>query len=145
MTEKLIKNWNKVVSNNDIIYVVGDFALCNKNKTIEIGKQLNGRKRLILGNHDTASLNTYKEAGFEMIYDKPIILDDFYIISHHPMEFIPKNGVFANIFAHVHDDIRFESVTSRSFCVSAERIGYTPIDFEYAKTLMKMKEVEDGQ
>lgn len=54
MTETLIKNWNSVVGKNDIVYVVGDFALCGKAKIIEIGNQLNGRKRLILGNHDQA-------------------------------------------------------------------------------------------
>lgn len=142
MTNKMIKYWNHVVSNNDIVYLVGDFALCGKSKMIEIGQQLNGKKHLILGNHDSASYNTYREAGFSMIYDKPIILDNFYIISHQPMDFIPEDGVFANIFAHVHDDIRFKDVTPRSFCVSSERIGYTPINFELVKTLMKQKEEE---
>lgn len=61
MTEKLIANWNSVVGNNDIVYVVGDFALCGKQKIIEIGRRLNGRKRLILGNHDQASIATYRE------------------------------------------------------------------------------------
>ena len=60
MTDTLIKNWNGVVGKNDIVYVVGDFALCGKQKIIEIGQQLNGRKRLILGNHDQASLDTYR-------------------------------------------------------------------------------------
>ena len=36
MTEKLIKNWNSVVGKNDIVYVDGDFALCGKQKIIEI-------------------------------------------------------------------------------------------------------------
>ena len=60
MTEKLIKNWNSVVGKNAIVYVVGDFARCGKQKIIEIGQRLNGRKRLILGNHDQLPLKRTK-------------------------------------------------------------------------------------
>ena len=141
MTEKLIKNWNSVVGKNDIVYVAGDFALCGKQKIIEIGNQLNGRKRLILGNHDGASIATYREAGFEFVYNHPIMLDDFYIISHIPMVGISVNAPFANVFAHVHDDPTYKDCSCRSFCVSAERINYTPILFEDIKALIKAQEV----
>lgn len=141
MTEKLIKNWNSVVGNNDIVYVVGDFALCGKQKIIEIGNRLNGRKRLILGNHDGASIATYREAGFEFVYNHSIVLDDFYIISHIPMVGISVNAPFANVFAHVHDDPTYKDCSCRSFCVSAERINYTPISFEDIKALIKAQEV----
>ena len=141
MTEQLVKNWNSVVGKNDIVYVVGDFALCSKQKIIEIGKQLNGRKRLILGNHDQASIATYREAGFEFVYNHPIVLDDFYIVSHIPMVGISANAPFANIFAHVHDDPTYKDCSCRSFCVSAERINYTPIWFEDIKALIKAQEV----
>jgi calcineurin-like phosphoesterase family protein len=137
MTEGLIKNWNSVVGKNDIVYVVGDFALCGKQKIIEIGQRLNGRKRLVLGNHDQASIETYRAAGFEFVYNHPIIIDGFYFISHEPMIGLTPDGVFAQIFAHVHDDPIYATVTPRSFCVSAERINYTPIEFEEIKEEMK--------
>ena len=140
MTEGLIKNWNSVVGKNDIVYVVGDFALCGKQKIIEIGKRLNGRKRLIIGNHDGASIATYREAGFEFVYNHSIVLDDFYIVSHIPMVGISENCPFANIFAHVHDDPTYKDCSCRSFCVSAERINYTPIEFEAIKNFMRMVE-----
>ena len=142
MTRKQISYWNSVVGKNDIVYVDGDFALCSKQKIIEIGKQLNGRKRLILGNHDQASVNTYKEAGFEFVYNHPIVLDDFYIVSHIPMVGISINAPFANIFAHVHDDPTYKDCSCRGFCVSAERIGYTPIDFEVIKQRIKKEDAE---
>lgn len=148
MTEKLIKNWNSVVGANDIVYVVGDFALCGKQKIIEIGKRLNGRKRLVLGNHDQASMETYREAGFEFVYNHPIVLYDFFIVSHAPMSCLPVDGVYAQIFAHVHDDPIYATATARSCCVSAERINYTPIEFEVLYNTMKMfedEEEEDGQ
>lgn len=148
MTETLIKNWNSVVGKNDIVYVVGDFALCGKQKIIEIGQRLNGRKRLILGNHDQASVDTYREAGFEFVYNHPIVLNDFFIVSHMPMSCLPSDGVYAQIFAHVHNDPIYATATARSCCVSAERINYTPIEFEVLYKTMKMfedEEEENGQ
>ena len=144
MTEKLIKYWNEVVGANDIVYVVGDFALCGKQKIIEIGQRLNGRKRLILGNHDQASMETYRQASFEMIYNHPIVLDEFFVVSHEPMVGFSPNMPFANIFAHVHDNPAYTDCSSRSFCVSAERIAYVPIEFETIKELMKSCEVQNG-
>lgn len=131
MTEKLIKNWNSVVGKNDIVYVVGDFALCGKAKIIEIGNQLNGRKRLILGNHDGASIATYREAGFEFVYNHHIVLDDFFIVSH-----VPQNDIqapFLNIHAHTHEP----SNSKNHFCVSVENINYTPLNFEEVKRARK--------
>ena len=131
MNEQLIKNWNSVVSKNDIVYVVGDFALCAKSKIIEIGNQLNGRKRLILGNHDGASIETYRAAGFEFVYNHSIVLDDFYIISHIPLPYIQPP--FFNIHAHTHEFSNSEN----HFCVSAENIKYTPLNFEEVKRAQK--------
>lgn len=139
MTEKFIKNWNSVVGKNDIVYVDGDFALCGKQKIIEIGQRLNGRKRLILGNHDQASIETYHQAGFEFVYNHPIVLDEFYIVSHEPMVGFSPNMPFANIFAHVHDNPAYTDYSEQSFCISAERIAYTPIDFEEVKKKMLSK------
>lgn len=138
MNETIIENWNKVVGKQDIVYVLGDFALCGKDKIIEVGNRLNGRKRLVLGNHDGASLETYHEAGFEYIYNHSIILDEFYILSHYP-QFIVPNGLYANIFGHIHTNPEFVDVSSRSFCACAERplVNYTPIEFERIKELMR--------
>ena len=143
MTRKQISYWNSVVGKNDIVYVVGDFALCGKQKIIEIGQQLNGRKRLILGNHDQASIEIYRAAGFEFIYNHHIVIDDFFIVSHVPLVGISENTPFANIFAHVHDDPTYKDYSCRSFCASAERIKYTPIELDAIKQTMKA--VEDLQ
>ena len=145
MNEQLIKNWNKVVGANDIVYVVGDFALCGKQKIIEIGQRLNGRKRLILGNHDQASMETYREAGFEFVYNHPIVLNDFFVISHEPMVGFSPATPFANIFAHVHDNPAYTDYSARSFCVSAERIGYTPIEFTKIHQVMRILEEEEDE
>lgn len=137
MNKLIINNWNHTVRKDDIVYILGDFALCGKDKIIETANSLNGRKRLILGNHDGASLGTYKQV-FEYVYNHCIILDDFYILSHYP-QFVVPNGLYANIFGHIHTNPEFVDVSSRSFCACVERplVNYTPIDFELIKKLMK--------
>lgn len=54
MNEALIANHNAVVGPNDRVYFVGDFAFMSKSKVVEILKRLNGKKYMILGNHDKA-------------------------------------------------------------------------------------------
>ena len=136
MNEQEVQNWNNTVSKNDKVFMVGDFALANKAKIIEIGQRLNGRKTLILGNHDHESKYTYYEAGFEYVSRYPIIFEDLYIISHQP-QFIQSHSMYANIFAHVHDSPEYTDCSPCSFCVSAERINYTPIEFNEIVRRMK--------
>ena len=141
MNEEIIKRWNNTIKKQDRVFLLGDFALCGKDKIIEIGQRLNGRKSLILGNHDGAAIKTYFEAGFEFVYNFPVIFDNFFILSHMP-QFTQENGLYANIFAHVHDDPNYKDVSSRGFCVSAERINYTPISWEEIKQRMQKCEME---
>jgi calcineurin-like phosphoesterase family protein len=49
MNEVLIANWNRVVSNEDTVYVVGDFGFGDMSG---INSRLNGIIHLIKGNHD---------------------------------------------------------------------------------------------
>ena len=139
MNECIIENWNKTVGQYDTVFVLGDFVCsdaCNKAYIVNIGNKLKGKKTLILGNHDTASIRTYHDAGFESVSKYPILYRDFYVLSHYP-QYIQNNGVYANIFAHVHNNPMYSDFSTRSFCVSAERINYTPIDFDEIISTMK--------
>lgn len=52
MDELLIANWNSVVGKRDLVYHLGDFALCGSTRRREIVSQLNGNIVLLPGNHD---------------------------------------------------------------------------------------------
>lgn len=129
MNEFMIQEWNKEVRKHDEVFVLGDFALGGKDKIIEIGQRLNGKKSLILGNHDRASIKTYFDAGFELVYKHPILYRDFFLLSHEP-KFQSIDSTWANIYGHVHNDPKYFDCTETSFCVSAERLAYRPVDFE---------------
>lgn len=56
MDEALIRNWNELVTNEDTVYILGDFALCPAARAVSILKRLLGTKILIEGNHDRGCL-----------------------------------------------------------------------------------------
>lgn len=140
MNKVLVQNWNSTVGKDDIVYMLGDFALTTKDETIEIGHYLNGNKTLILGNHDHASMDTYRMAGFKYVSNQPIIINDFFILSHTP-QYVEPDGLYANIFGHIHNNPAYKDFSTRTFCASVERINYTPIDFE--EIIAKMEGAEN--
>lgn len=52
MDRALITNWNSRVTDNDDVYIIGDFVYRSDKAVSWYCKQLRGRKHLILGNHD---------------------------------------------------------------------------------------------
>ena len=125
MNEDLIKRWNSVVSGQDIVYVLGDFAF-GREAVQEFVTRLNGIKYLIKGNHDTYPNQFYRDCGFKEVYDKPVLVD-FCLMSHEPLVLSDKLP-YGNYYGHVHNDERYHD-TVNTKCVSAERINYTPYCF----------------
>lgn len=130
MNETLISNWNKVVKRDDRVFMLGDFALCGKDKIIEIGQKLNGRKILIMGNHEGASLSTYYNAGFEMVSRFPLLWKNI-ILSHEPVE----NCQYPNIHGHLHqktvfDCPDFQRGNNIYINVSVDQLGFKPVEFK---------------
>lgn len=127
MELEIIKRWNDVVKDNDRVYVLGDFGADKYEK--ELLNKLKGKLYLIKGNHDGYSNDYYRNAGFTEVYDLPVILEDFWILSHEPL-YINSNMPYANIFGHVHNSPIYKTYSSQHYCVSAERIDYTPISMK---------------
>lgn len=132
MDEGMIWAWNKVVSPEDIVYHLGDFALCDKGRIRQILGQLNGHKYLILGNHDHASKEWYLKNGFEKVYDKPVLLQKMHIVLSHkpiPDDDLEATGV-VNIHGHTHDQPADpkEFYPQWHLNASAEVVGYRPVE-----------------
>lgn len=141
MNTTIISNWNSVVDDDDTVFVVGDF-FSGENPNFQIISKLKGHIKLIVGNHDTPYLDIYEQFGNLEIIPYEIILDEFWMVSHKP-KYVCLNMPYANIFAHVHANPMYSSVSPRSFCVSVERINYTPIEFGEIKE--KVKECSNGK
>lgn len=101
--EVLIANWNKKLKKEYFVYVLGDVSFYPKEKTQDIISKLNGRKILVMGNHDKHKSPTYwKEIGFEEVSKHPILFEDWFILSHEPRYEIYDKQLYYNIHGHLH-------------------------------------------
>ena len=123
MDETMVSNWNKVVAPEDHIYHLGDVVI--NRKSLQIVKRLNGKKRLVRGNHDIFRTQEYIDIGFEEIYGVRVFPKHGFIFSHiplHPDQLKSRNWI--NIHGHLHanklDDPAYK-------CVCVEHTEYTPI------------------
>ena len=101
-------------------------------------ESLNGRKILIMGNHDTRKPRDYIECGFEVAIRKPIMVEPGVILMHEPFEdasLIVPNYIY--FFGHVHANKTLMDEYPNCLCVSVERIDYMPIDLD--KCIKKMR------
>ena len=62
MDETMIERWNAKVKPEDTVYHLGDVVINRKH--LHLCNRLNGKKRLIRGNHDIFKDKDYYEAGF---------------------------------------------------------------------------------
>lgn len=130
MDRRLIDNWNRTVAPEDTVFFLGDFSCCGEERDRELLASLRGRKILIMGNHDRhRDCETWRKLGFAECVAWPILYRDFYILSHEPV-YLNENMPYANFYGHVHNNPSYRDVSRQSFCLSAERIGYTPVAFE---------------
>ena len=130
MNDDMVANWNSVVGRDDTVWHLGDFCLGKKDNISLILPKLNGKINLVMGNHDHQPLKFYYDCGFHRVYDKPVIVNGFYILSHAPLQWVQDDGPYANIFGHVHDQALYKTVTKRSLCACVERWNYTPVSWE---------------
>lgn len=130
MDEDLIARWNSAVGENDTVWHLGDFALGQnqKERIPELVSRLNGRINLVVGNHDHHGVGFYYSAGFHMVYDRPVVVNSFCILSHAPLEFV--KAPFFNCFGHVHDCETYRTWSKDSCCVCVERHDYRPVPME---------------
>jgi Predicted phosphoesterase or phosphohydrolase len=71
MNQALISNWNKVVNPKDVVWIIGDFAFSmTEEQVAEIFHSLNGRLRLVLGNHDLDNKGEIKRGLKKLPWEK---------------------------------------------------------------------------
>ena len=143
----ITENWNKVVSEDDIVYHLGDVMLGNNNYGIGCLALLNGHIKIIPGNHDTTTrLELYKELPnvevlglAEMIKYKKY---NFYL-SHHPtltsnLEKAPFLRMhLINLYGHTHQKNKFYQDTPYMFHVGMDSNNCTPVLLDDAIEMMK--------
>ena len=101
MDEVMVNNWNSVVKPEDRVYHLGDVVI--NRKCLPIMNRLNGRKKLIRGNHDLFHLKDYTPY-FEDVYGIYVLKD--MILTHvpvHPDCLTHRFGT--NVHGHLHSNV----------------------------------------
>lgn len=86
MNKTIIENYNKIITDDDIVIHLGDLSATVKPHLEEFSKilqSLNGQKILLRGNHDHQPDQFYLDNGFEVVGDHMIINEFFF--SHYPL------------------------------------------------------------
>ena len=104
----IIENWNKVVTPQDNVYILGDFSWLYARETEEIIKKLNGAKFLIKGNHDRWAKDGACKKLFQGIYDIKQIEDNGkqLILCHFPiMMYTGQHRGVYHLYGHTHNSL----------------------------------------
>jgi calcineurin-like phosphoesterase family protein len=134
MNEVLIARYNDRVKGNDKVYFLGDVYFGGKNDAEKILARLNGKKRLILGNHDNLEDGVLKKY-FQRIYLWRVFRDEKMIFSHIPLH--PNQlGESINVHGHIHEKLMNDPKYVNA-CV--EHSDYAPIPFEEIRTWKSLR------
>ena len=135
MDNKLIENWNQEVSKDDMIFILGDFSWYKGKKTNEILRKLNGKKTLIIGNHDC---NFLKDKKFdttlfeEICYYKEFKYNkQYYILFHYPIaEHNGKTNGTIHLYGHIHtmNPGLEKQLEPQCYNVGVDRNNYKPVN-----------------
>jgi calcineurin-like phosphoesterase family protein len=135
MDAALVRKWNKVVTNDDVVIHVGDFAFSNKEGIKAYRGQLNGRIWLLRGNHDR-SVNSLYEAGIEIVMESMVFVDPVSknrcLFQHYQLEpdtarkaILAEIGCDYIIHGHAHNNTPLKDAND-SRNVSCENLKYIP-------------------
>ena len=134
MNEQIINKWNDIVTNDDLVYILGDFSFGNVNDTMNILKKLNGDKILVKGNHDGLVDNKrFDKSLFTEItnFIDVTIYGTSFLMCHYP--FASNDTHKIQLYGHIHNNKglrRVNELPSNSFNVCMDVNDYKPINIK---------------
>ena len=120
MNEKIISNFNSMVSQDDEVYILGDVAMSIIANAPPLIRRLNGKKYLVAGNHDKTLRKLIKNANgelddlfvwikdyYEMFYktesgEKVLLTMSHYPMSHWNMQRPDSDKTSIHFHGHCH-------------------------------------------
>ncbi len=134
MDEAMIQSWNARVTDEDTVYIVGDFWHKGTTPPNAILRRLKGKKYLIRGNHDrwmdaeSAKLLA-GQSNLMHIFDPS--LGRHVTICHYPLLVWPGNDS-CMVFGHIHNQrdlpcCPFINAEPRLLNAGVELTGYSPV------------------
>ena len=139
MNEEILRRWNEKITPDDTVYVIGDFALGKQEKATEWLSQANGKKILIIGNHDR-SPRTMKEIGFDEVHyhlEVTTSNNERWLLSHFPLPLDLIKSYQRLIHGHHHSG---PQSTGKRVNVCVDLWDYTPVTEAQIQTLPLQEE-----
>ncbi|SHH47541.1 metallophosphoesterase [Bradyrhizobium erythrophlei] len=138
MNEAMVTRWNEVVHPGDKVYHLGDVAFGPTANAVAIHallRRLNGRKRLIVGNHDNL-----KSEALQNNFDKILLWQGFhdegFTCSHIPLRLDSLRDGSFNVHGHIHE----RTMAERNYInVCVEQTNYTPVSMDWVKEQIRQR------
>lgn len=147
MEEAIVSRWNNIVQPDDVVYILGDVMLgLNQTASLDLLYSLNGTKRIIAGNHDTANkLSLYGSVpnvacmGWATPYKfHPSSGKQYHFyLSHYPT-FTANFGddntnlsrIVVNLHGHTHNKDKFFNNSPYMYNVGMDAHNCTPVSID---------------
>lgn len=148
MEDYIIDAWNSVVTDEDTIFMLGDFFYrCSKTKAKDIISRLKGKIYWVKGNHDDTRMKS--AVGLEFYDRYEIWVDDEevddgkqnIILEHFAMLTWPRSHRGSwHLFGHSHGSLEHPSPAAIDVGVSAPHsIDFKPISYEEVKIIITQR------
>lgn len=135
MDEKIIENWNKVVTKEDTVYHLGDFSFADPLPYLE---RLNGTIILVPGNHDRAG-KFYGKIKILPALCEIKVNEQSIVLCHYAMRVWNKSHYGSWMcYGHSHSNLP-DDPNSRSIDVGVDCHNFTPLSFDQVKEIMDKK------
>lgn len=148
MHEAIIKNHNEIVSEDSVLYILGDVAMGKDVAgAVKILKRMNGKKVLIKGNHDVVMLKeqSFRDC-FEMIVDyyRPTLHGFKIAMFHYPIaEWDQAYRGSWHLHGHIH--LGKAAIEESKFLnVGIMNNNYRPFSFKQIEAYMEKLPAKTG-
>lgn len=142
MNNEMIRRWDERVKPGDLVYHLGDFALCEAGTATTIAKSLRGQKYIVWGNHDKGLRKDAKFVG-QWIWNRDLtqieVEGQKIILCHYAMKtWNQMHRGSWQLYGHSHGSLP-DDPASLQLDVGVDCWDYAPVSFEQIKQRMAQK------
>lgn len=143
MHSYITKSFNSILTADSDLYIIGDVTLLSSEFCGRVRKALsaiNGRKHLVIGNHDTWKVRNYLENGITTVHSAGSFRYDGirFFMMHDPAEYLAiENGTNVLLCGHIHTLFKHLFPKKRIINVGVDMWEYKPVSIEQIMSIVK--------